>query len=130
MLLLIFYARTKIKFIFFSNWATWRKPTFSANGAVFSCKVLRTYYMFVFFVRKIFLVKYFSLRSSCCKLIKLHYFTISLILDLRSWWQQLFGKTYCQQFQNEVMVSDSFGFRKTKSCTQHVFFVPRLKFEN
>ena len=50
--------------------------------------------------------------------------TICLILFLSSWWQQPLGKTYALHCRNRVMVSASFAFSKTKSCRQHVLWVP------
>ena len=70
----------------------------------------------MFSVRKIFL----SVHYTLAELIKLQ-LIISLLLDLCSWWQQLLGKTYWLQYQNGVMVSNSFVFRKTKRCRQNVF---------
>ena len=58
-----------------------RKPTFSANGAVLSCKVLQTYKVKCFLFVKVLLL----VHSTRCKLMKLQ-FTISLIVALRSWW--------------------------------------------
>ena len=69
-------------------------------------------------VRKI----YFSIHSLYCKLIKLQ-FTVSVALALCSGWLKLLGKTYYLQWQNGVMVSDSFAFSKCKSFRQHVLFV-------
>ena len=35
--------------------------------------------------------------------------------ELASCWQQLLAKTYDLRYQNGAMVSDSFGYRKTKA---------------
>ena len=51
---------------------------------------------------------------------------ICSVLSLSSWWQQPLGETYGLQCENKVMVSDSFVFKKTKSCRQHVLLVLRL----
>ena len=51
---------------------------------------------------------------------------ICLVLSLSSWCQQPLGNTYVLVCQNEVKVSDSFVFRKTKSCRQHTVFMMRL----
>ena len=48
------------------------------------------------------------------------------VLSLSPCWQQPLGKAYVLRCQNEVMVSDSFVFSKTKSCRQHALLVLRL----
>ena len=53
-------------------------------------------------------------------------FAIFLVLSLSSWWQQPLAKTYDLRCQNRVMVSDSFLFKKSKSCRQHALLVLRL----
>ena len=53
-------------------------------------------------------------------------FTICSVLLLSSWWQQPLGKTYGLQYQNGLIVSDLFAFRKTKTCRQHALLVLRL----
>ena len=50
-------------------------------------------------------------------------FAICLVLSLSSLWQQPLRKTYGLQCQIGVMVSDSFAFRETKNCRQHVLLV-------
>ena len=60
-------------------------------------------------------LKQFSLYHVYIKLMKLN-FTICPVLSLRTWWQQLLGKTFGLHCQNGLMVSDLFAFRKTKSC--------------
>ena len=53
-------------------------------------------------------------------------FTICSVLSLSSWWQQPLGKTYSLRYQNRLMVSDLFAFRKTKSCRQHALLMLRM----
>ena len=48
---------------------------------------------------------------------------IYTVLSLSLWWQQPLEKPYGLWCQNGVMVSDSFDFRKTKSCRQHALLV-------
>ena len=45
---------------------------------------------------------------------------------MSSCYQQPLGKTYGLLCQNEVKVSDSFAFMKTKSCRQHSLLLLRL----
>ena len=59
------------------------------------------------------------------KLMKLD-FASYLLLSLRSWWEQLLGKTYGLQCQDGAMVSDSSSFKKIKSCRQNSLLVLRL----
>ena len=87
----------------------------------FSCKVLRTYIV----TNVIFLKIVFSIPCIHYKLMKLN-FAICSVLSLSSWWQQLLAKTCSLQYQNGLMVSDLFAFRKTKSCRQHALLVLRL----
>ena len=101
-----------------------KKRKFFVSGAIFSCRgvclwnVLRTYKVTSFLFVTIFFYVQFIYR----RLIKLKVI-IFLVLELSSWLQQLLGKTYGLRYQNGVMVNDSFIFRKTKSCIEHVLFV-------
>ena len=45
------------------------------------------------------------------------------VLSLSSWWQQPLGERYGLRCKNRVMVSNSFVFKKTKSCRQHALLV-------
>ena len=100
-------------FIFFSN--SVRKRNFSGSRAMYGIP-----------------------RVWCCALCKIYlylyslyctnttYVGISLRLSLRSWWQQLLVKAYSLQYPNKAMVTDTFAFRKARSCMQHDLFVLSL----
>ena len=119
---LIRFAQTKITvFIFFNNWVSKGKQKFSASRTVFSCNALRASKVTIF-LSLIYLYLYRLYRSNTT------YFGISLRLALNSWWQQLLGKTYGLRYQNGAMVSDSFAYRKTKSCRQHDLFFLRTTY--
>ena len=90
-------------------------------NSVFSCKVLRKYLV----TNSLFVKKIFSVPCLHYKLMKLN-FAICLVLSLSSLQQHFFGKTYGLLFQNVVMISNSFAFRKTKSCRKHALLVLRL----
>ena len=93
----------------------------SCKNSVFSCKVLRSYIVTNSLFVKIFL----SIPCIHYKLMKLD-IAICSILSLCSWWQQPLAKTYGLRCENEVMISDSFAFRKTKSCRKYALLVLRM----
>ena len=55
---------------------------------------------------------------------------ICSVLLLTSWWQQPLGETYDLRYLNIVMISDSFVFKKTKSCWKHALLLLRLTLAN
>ena len=93
----------------------------SCIHSISSCKVLLAYIVTNFLFAKVF----HSVPCIYYKPMKRN-FVVWSVPSLSSWWQQPLGKTYGLRCQNRVMVSDSFVFRKTKSCTQHSFLVLRF----
>ena len=119
---LIRLAQTKITlFIFVDKLGNKGKRKFSASIAVFLCNMLRRNKGTIF-LSQIYLYLYNLYPTNTT------YFCNSLWHISSSWWQRLLWKTYGLRYQNGTMVSDSFAYRKTKTCKQHGFYVLGLKF--